>query len=493
MLAVMSARVSRLRPGIDVVAGAAVMLGVAAKGMQGRLTDPDVWWHLRTGALIVSERSIPSGDPYSFTRPGARWIVHEWGSEVFLHAIRAIGGLQGIIIWRAVMLVAIYSLVAALIVRDAGRSVWTWCLIALTAFAGVQSWTERPSLFSFLFFAVVLWLVRARSRAIWALVPLAALWVNLHGMVLVGLGVVALLAVVEWLKVALRWEGVDRAWAARLSLVLVASTVAAFANPYGPRALGSALSLVSTVSPVVTEWASPDFHEAAMLLFLALILVTVAALALTPRPPDPSDVALAVAFIALGLTATRNVPLSAIALGTVAARSLPGALRAAVARRLGERARAQRTGGPIEVVALVLVVAVFGTLIGYQTESDVVPKEFPVALVRALPDGARLLTRDTWAGYALHERWPVVRVFFDTRVDFYGEGFATTYNRTLGGRGAWEHAIDEHCVTAIIAGVNDGIAERLLGRRGWRIEAEERLLGGERALLYVRRSACVPA
>jgi hypothetical protein len=31
-------------------------------------TDPDLWWHLRTGQLIVETSHISHTDPFSFTR-----------------------------------------------------------------------------------------------------------------------------------------------------------------------------------------------------------------------------------------------------------------------------------------------------------------------------------------------------------------------------------------------------------------------------------------
>ena len=41
-------------------------------------TDPDLWWHLRTGQWIVETGHIPHSDPFSFTRAGSAWVSHEW-------------------------------------------------------------------------------------------------------------------------------------------------------------------------------------------------------------------------------------------------------------------------------------------------------------------------------------------------------------------------------------------------------------------------------
>ena len=64
---------------------------MAARGM----TDPDVWWHLRTGQLILQNHSLFHTDPYSFTRFGQPWINHEWLSEVLLFGIYRLAGFGG--------------------------------------------------------------------------------------------------------------------------------------------------------------------------------------------------------------------------------------------------------------------------------------------------------------------------------------------------------------------------------------------------------------
>jgi hypothetical protein len=31
------------------------------------ISDPDFWWHLRTGQFVVETRSLPAPDPFAFT------------------------------------------------------------------------------------------------------------------------------------------------------------------------------------------------------------------------------------------------------------------------------------------------------------------------------------------------------------------------------------------------------------------------------------------
>src|SRR5207245_3074931 len=42
------------------------------------ITDPDFWWHLKTGQYIVETRTIPHTDIFSTLRFGSEWVTHEW-------------------------------------------------------------------------------------------------------------------------------------------------------------------------------------------------------------------------------------------------------------------------------------------------------------------------------------------------------------------------------------------------------------------------------
>jgi len=244
-----------------------------------------------------------------------------------------------------------------------GSGMGTWALLALTAFAGAPNWTERPNLLSFLLFVVTLELLDRKGNAIWWFVPVAALWANLHGMVVLGVGLVALIAVAEWLKVAARWNGADRARAKLLSLVAGASILAAFLNPYGPKLFIHAFRLIKLVQGFVGEWASPNFHSPGPIIFLVLLLVTVAALAFNPEHKDPIDVALALAFTVLTLQAARNLAVGSIVLGLVCARYLPGAL-ASIPRKVARRSEVEGTSSVVlGVMGIVLVVIGLGTVL----------------------------------------------------------------------------------------------------------------------------------
>jgi len=483
-----SGRVSWFTP--SRVVAVAVLASVPAKSLTEKLADPDLWWHLHTGKLIVATHHIPAADPYSYSVPGKAWVVQEWLSEIILHALRDLFGLWGIFFWRAVMLTAVYIVVARLIHRRMGEGMGTWALIGLTAYAGSANWTERPNLFSFLLFAVLLTLVERKDRSIWWFVPMAALWANLHGMVILGIGTVAVVAAAEGLKAAFDWEGANAQWAKRLGLVTLASLGATFVNPRGPHLIVYSLRLVRTVSTLVTEWASPDFHQITSILFLGLLLITIGALAMHPKRPDPTDLALALAFTGFGLQAARNLALAGIVLGFVASRYIPGALEAARSKPAAARpaAASSALAGSLGLIVAIggLAVVVAASFPHSDAPKDIVDREYPLVTLATLDGrpGVRVFAFDVWADYLIDQSSPDLKVYHDTRVDMFGPEQTRRYARAIAGLPGWRETLDEACTThVLVRPTRDPLAETLRLTTDWHVEREN-----DFAVVFVRES-----
>jgi hypothetical protein len=445
--------------------------------LSDRLSDPDLWWHLKTGGLIARTHHIPRTDIYSYTVPGRRWVPQEWGSELFLHGLRDAFGLYGILYWRAGMLLLLYALVAWLIVRRMGVSLGAWALVALTAYAGSSNWTERPNLFSFVFFAVFLHLIERRNRSIWLVVPIAALWANMHGMVILGVGLLGLVTLTEALKIRLGLPGSGVEWTKRIALATVAALGATFLNPWGPGLLIHAIELVRSVSNVVTEWFSPNFHEASSMIFLALFLITIASIALSRVRVDITDLALVVVFGFMALQAARNLAVASIVLGYVAAKYLP-----LIAEKPREKVR---TGeAPSVVLGIVAIIVTMVALVivsasGFPRSNrpqDIVDKTYPIAAIETLDqDGIRLFTQDAWAGYVIDRAWPRVRVFYDTRVDLYGSDRAIRYARVIAAYPEWSRTLDASCTTHVLIRPREPLARVLALTPEWRMVRQDAL------------------
>jgi hypothetical protein len=122
---------------------------MAARGV----TDPDVWWHLRTGQLIIQNHKVFHTDPYSYTRFGQPWVDHEWLSQVLIFGLYRLAGWGGLIIGFAAVIASAFLVV---FLRCPGRPYVAGVITLLGAFASAPSWGVRPQMITLLLASVLL-------------------------------------------------------------------------------------------------------------------------------------------------------------------------------------------------------------------------------------------------------------------------------------------------------------------------------------------------
>src|SRR3989440_7866895 len=169
-----------------------VVFAVASTSVVGTI-GPDARWLGALGRSIVQLGRIPHGIPFA-AAPSMDWPNVPVLSELTFHGLQVAFGDRGLL---AAQLVAIpFGL--AVVAWDARRvgatDAATAAALALLVPAGLLAFAGiKAQLFSLAFFPLLVALLRAESRRpsrrIWLVVPLVALWSNLHGAVLVGLAV----------------------------------------------------------------------------------------------------------------------------------------------------------------------------------------------------------------------------------------------------------------------------------------------------------------
>ncbi|MEP6961835.1 MAG: hypothetical protein ABI995_07150, partial [Acidobacteriota bacterium] len=247
-------------------------------GMSGLLADADVGWHIRTGEYILDHHTVPYQDLFSFSKAGAPWYAWEWLSDVLDGGLHRIAGLKGIVLFAAVV-IATY---ATTLVR---RMVWrgTHLFIAmLVALLGIGASTihflARPHIFTLLFLSIGVWMIEADrlrpTRRIWWLVPLTAVWTNMHGGFLALIAVLGLTALGTAIEV---WLGNGRTIrdAMRYAKLTLACASVSLVNPYGWNLhihVGEYLQS-SWIRNMIQEFQSPNFRGESMMQYEAILLV----------------------------------------------------------------------------------------------------------------------------------------------------------------------------------------------------------------------------
>lgn len=470
-------------------------------------TDPDYWWHARTGQLISETGQLPTTDIYSFASTDRPWVTHEWLTELLLYQIeRHAGYVANVAVFAALGMLTALLIYLHARRRGLGRLGATlamlWGFAILLPLANV-----RPQMITVFATALcVLLLVAYRQgarRALWALPPLFALWVNLHGGYVIGLALLALTLGGEALERALSPGQTRRAWLralAPLTMVAALALLATLLNPHGIEALRYPLSYVGTgnVSQrYVAEWQSPNFHDPAYLPFVGALLLAIV-VGIGRRSLGWPERLWVCGFALLGLQSIRHIPLFAviatpILLGELAAlsRSLPGQGWWRPRWRI-----VQQTGLlALAVGALALVVTIGASpAMRAQLQLGTAPSAigYPAGALAYLNahegDPAlqgRLFNEYRWAGYLIYYLYPARQVFVSAQAtDPYGSDLFTPYRRTIQLAPGWRDTLDTWRIDLVLIDKDGPLATMLQIDAGWR-----EVYAGAVERLFVRAGA----
>lgn len=179
----------------------------------------DSWWLAAIGDAVLRTKRVPHGVPYAAATSSGWHNVPVLGELIFAGLERGLGD-RGLILLQVVAVAIALTVVAREMPAEAGIVLVMVPIAALGAFVVV-----RAQVFSLALFPLLVLLLRREadlpSPRIWLLVPLIALWANLHGGVLIGLAVAVCYLLFERFRRS-RWTAVA---------VLLASAGAVFATP----------------------------------------------------------------------------------------------------------------------------------------------------------------------------------------------------------------------------------------------------------------------
>jgi hypothetical protein len=461
------------------LAGVITALNVA-KG----LVDPDGFWHLATGRLIA-ESGVPTTDPFTFTWGGRPWTAHEWLSELLMFRLDEWLGRPGLTLVWALFPAATFGVMVVALRRAGLRLAAVAPAVLLCALVLTTYVTLRPQAISWFLLACLVWfLMEMRAaRAPWllALGPAFVLWANLHGLYVVGLGVLAVYAA---FTLAGRTPLSPRRWWS-----LAALAIAFAGTVLTPAGLAGLVYPLRYLEPgdwglgYIHEWNSPNFHEPAHLLLLGLV----AAVGLGGFRGVPGWLALlAVVSIPASLLAMRSAPLAAV----VALPALAFSLDAHLGGLPAGRARASSAAFRLIDLAVAVVIAVVAvlTLIPRDLEASIgaeVERRFPVQSVDWLeandPD-AQVFADYAWGGYVasrLHDSGGAN--FIDGRNDMFDQAILEDFSAIRFAEEGWQQKLEDYGATAILLEPAAPLTRVATEQDGWC-----EVLRTEREVLFVR-------
>jgi hypothetical protein len=283
------------------------------------------------------------------------------------------------------------------------------------------------------------------------LLPMMALWANLHGGFIMGIVVLAIYAGVTAIEDLILGAGLSRGL--RLCTLAIAALIATLITPYGLEtwspvlhALRNPMTRIAVTDwqplafAIIRQWHANPTGVIYLLCGVGMILAFVVAFALQPRGGDLPLAAIAAVMSTAAIVAVRNLPLAIIAC------AMPVARRSALllARRRSRTAAAE-THEQIEVadrdretksvgvgadpshqrsatspwlgLAVAAMLAIYCGLFSARLRDD---KPYPIGAVAFMHDHdlrGNILGDFGWGEYLIWHVAPASKVFIDGRYD----------------------------------------------------------------------------
>lgn len=245
--------------------GLIVFLVLAISNGSRALRDGDTLWHIKFGALMLKHGALITHDEFSHTAAGQPWFAHEWLSEVIMAALHGWAGLPGVTLFYF----AIVGLTFAILFKIASRLTGDGPALVAVAIALPFAMTHllaRPHVLTWCGAALSVALLTRGQRSQWLLIPLTALWANLHAGVLFGLAIQFLFIFGGLLDD--RRSLPHTPWSQRLSahrlplVVFLLSLAATCLNPFGYHLFTFPFKVAAPIFvQQINEWKSPDFQQ----------------------------------------------------------------------------------------------------------------------------------------------------------------------------------------------------------------------------------------
>ena len=430
--------------------------------------DGDLAWQQWLGAFVLHAHHLPARLGHeTFTAPGARWVPQEWAFSV------AVAWLMSAKHFAVLALLATGAAIASLLLtayraRSRGASTVSTALVtAFTGFAMLQAFGVRAQIFGWLFLTLVLLLLDAETDWMYFIIPIIALWANVHASALIApvfVGAWAFGTLVE-----------ERAWTPRVErnfVIFVGSLLAVCLTPLLWNLPLYAMNLeTSAIRSAIAEWQPPDItfpgFSGGLLPLLAICCYFGIA---APRERWRDGMLFAVAALISGI-AVRHIPLAALVMAPMAAQRLSAALPSHA--RANAILQEQFTETLIFVSsAFVCAFIVFNLAHVPQISGVTLPKT-AVATLAGVPGTHNLYCEDfAWCSLALQER--NLRTFLDGRCDPFPARVWKDYLSVQRVTPQWYRVLSRWKVDSVLVDRNNSLAQAIALRHDWHLFYRDR-------------------
>jgi len=439
----------------------------------------DLYWQIPEGREILAGR-FPVTVPYAID--AGRWLDHEWLFEVVAAGLWSHGAYP-LFAGICDLAFAATPLLFYAVVRRAGYGDAAAAFVALVGAVGIfRTNPYRPQTFAYALLAVEVAVLSGGARRPFLLLPLSALWANLHGSAVLAPAVAALFAL---------GAAVEGVGAAPYLAAIALCALGTLATPHGVALWTYALQF-ETAAPFtryIAEWRPLSLADPLACVPLAATIAVFACAGLPATRRNATRWVLATAFVILAAKHVRQSAWLMPALGPALADAFErtGASAFLARRRLVAAFEARRLPATPGLVLFAVLCLVLGAAPLRAARLAADPGARGIAtLVERYGLRGRLYAPRPDAAYAFFRGYPV-RLLIDSHADPY-DARVWADEATLDQlRPGWLAVLQRRALDVVIAADGDALAQGLRLAPGWRLRGEAHGLDA-----FVRRPGTRP-
>ncbi|MDY3551075.1 hypothetical protein R5W24_000149 [Gemmata sp. JC717] len=307
--------------GPGAVAFLLVWLLLLGAGRSRFFIDPGTFWHTTTGELILKDGFVRT-DPYTFTFAGQWWVPYQWLGEVAMAGAHRVGGFDTQLLGAVTLLAAVFAWLAVRLWRTGLHPAVVASVVALALASAGSHFHVRPHLFTLAAMAAVAVALaeadvsRPKLNRLFWLIPLCAVWTNVHGGALGGIGTIGIVFAGWVLAWKLGRPAPVKNWrdAGLLLLVALGCGLSTLANPYGTDMVKTWLVIMNAgeLREIIAEHRPFDVTASYAWPVLALALLYLLVLYGVKRSALRVSWLLPLVWLALSFSRCRHVSLFAV-------------------------------------------------------------------------------------------------------------------------------------------------------------------------------------
>lgn len=287
------------------------------------IEDTDLGFHLRGGEWISEHKSFHHKDVFTYTVNERDYIAMQWLYQVVIYSIFRFFGYAGLSIMNALLILVVFYLIFLRMKKSNLPQAGTIIALLLAVFALEIRFTLRPEVLSWIFILLTLLIMDAyfyrRKNYLPWLMPIQFLWVNCHGLFILGW----IISGIYFLSLWLHRKKIDTTCLKWFLLSMLATCL----NPYGLKGIIFPLELLrklqgadvfkNAISELKSPWAiagsatqtNPFYPVVPLYLYYLISILTFISLIVARRKYKLQDYLLGISFFYLSYTAVRNTPL----------------------------------------------------------------------------------------------------------------------------------------------------------------------------------------